>query len=66
VTGRSAAGRAAWERRAPGYGSEVRERIEQAAAARYAGWKAQGRSPAWFRIKSVLRGAWLKMTHRAR
>ena len=66
MTSRSAAGKAAWERRAPRYGSELRERIEHQAAARYAGWQAQGRPPVWFRVKSRLRAAWLKITERAR
>ncbi len=66
MTSRSAAGRARWERRAPRYGSELRSRIEQEAAARYAGWQAQGRPPVWFRVKAVVRAAWVKMTERAR
>ncbi len=66
MTRRSAAGKARWERRAPRYGTELRSQIEQEAAARYAGWQADGRPPVWFRLKSRLRNAWLKMTERAR
>jgi hypothetical protein len=62
MTSRSAAGQARWERRAPHYGSELRSRIENQATARYARWQARGRPPVWFRIKSRLRNAWLKMT----
>jgi hypothetical protein len=66
VTSRSAFGKAAWQRRAPRFGSELRSRIEQEAAARYAGWQAQGRPPVWFRVKAVVWAAWVKMTERAR
>jgi hypothetical protein len=51
----STAGKQAWERRAPGYGAELRADIERRTAARFGHWQARGRLPLWFRIKRRLR-----------
>jgi hypothetical protein len=55
----SEAGKLAWQRRAPGYGEELREQIERKAAAPWANWQARGRLPVWFRIKQAARRAWI-------
>jgi hypothetical protein len=56
----SEAGKREWRERGPIYPAELREQIERRAAADYARWQANGRPPLWFRIKSAVRGAWLK------
>ena len=56
MNGRSAQGKLEWQRRAAGYGDELREQIEQQSATRFAGWQARGRLPLWYRIKRAFRG----------
>lgn len=50
----STAGKQAWQRRAPGYGAELRSQIERESAKRFEAWQARGRLPLWLRIKGRL------------
>jgi hypothetical protein len=57
----SVAGKRAWQRRAPGYASELRVGIEERSAAQFARWQARGRLPLWLRVKQRLRGMLITM-----
>ena len=56
MSNQSVAGKRAWQRRAPGYPSELRADIEERSAARFARWEARGGLPLWLRVKQRLRG----------
>jgi hypothetical protein len=59
----SAAGKQAWQRRAPGYGAELRTEIERQSAKRFEAWQSRGRLALWLRIKRRL-PLWLRAQRR--
>jgi hypothetical protein len=59
----SAAGKHAWQRRAPGFGAELRSEIERESAERFDAWRSRAQLPLWLRIKRRL-PRWLRAKRR--
>ncbi len=56
MSSKSTAGKQEWQVRADGYAEQLPAEIDRDARARLASWDAQGKRPAWFRVKTRLRG----------
>ncbi len=54
---KSRAGKQEWQVRADGYAEQLPAEIDRDARTRLASWDAQGKRPAWFRVKARLSGS---------